>query len=101
MRVRGVEVSEDTLDYDGICAAVMGEGHFLGGAATIAAMERDYVYPQLADRDTPRAWEEGGALTAWDRASMRVDEILGAAPPTYLDAATDAAIRAAFDIKLP
>ena len=99
--LRGIEVSEGTLDYNGICTAVLGEGHFLGGAATIAAMERDYVYPQLADRDTPRAWEEGGALTAWDRASMRVDEILGAAPATYLDAATDAIIRGAFDIKLP
>ncbi|MEO0865595.1 MAG: trimethylamine methyltransferase family protein, partial [Pseudomonadota bacterium] len=28
--LRGIEVSDDTLDFDGICAAVTGEGHFLG-----------------------------------------------------------------------
>lgn len=99
--LRGIEVSTDTLDYDGICGAVLGEGHFLGGTATIAAMERDYVYPTLADRDTPRGWAEGGALTAWDRASLKVDEILAAPTPTYINADTDAAICAAFDIRNP
>ena len=97
--LRGIEVSEDTLDYNGICAAILGEGHFLGGPATIAAMERDYVYPVLADRDTPRTWEEGGALTAWDRASAKVDAILAAPPAEYIDSQTDAAIRATFDIR--
>ncbi|WP_415401518.1 trimethylamine methyltransferase family protein [Tateyamaria sp. SN3-11] len=99
--LRGVEVSDDALDFDGICAAVQGEGHFLGGLQTIAAMERDYVYPSLADRDTPKTWEEGGALTAWDRASARVSEVLTNHHPSYIDAATDAAIRAAFDIQHP
>ncbi len=99
--LRGVEVSEDALDHQGICDAVLGEGHFLGGAATIAAMERDYVYPGLADRDTPRTWEGTGALTAWDRAAARVDEILANHHPSYIDEATDAAIRAAFDIRHP
>lgn len=45
----GIEVKEDTLGFDAICEAVWGEGHFLGGAHTIAAMERDYFYPKLAD----------------------------------------------------
>ncbi|WP_299613069.1 trimethylamine methyltransferase family protein [uncultured Tateyamaria sp.] len=99
--LRGIEVSDDTLDYDGICGAVMGEGHFLGGPATIAAMERDYVYPSLADRETPKTWEDTGALTSWDRAAARVDEILANHHPSYIDDATDAAIRAAFDIRYP
>ncbi len=99
--LRGVEVSDDMLDYDGICAAVQGEGHFLGGPATIAAMERDYVYPSLADRETPRTWEAAGATTAWDRASARVEEILGATPPAYIDQKTDQAIRDRFDIRHP
>lgn len=47
--IRGIEVKEDTLGFDAICEAVWGEGHFLGGAHTIAAMERDYFYPKLAD----------------------------------------------------
>ena len=99
--LRGVEVSDEMLGYDAIREAVLGEGHFLGGAQTIAAMERDYVYPDLADRDTPRAWAEGGALSAWDRASVRVDEILATHQPTYIDDKTDAKLRDMFDIQYP
>ncbi len=99
--LRGVEVSDDMLDFEGICDAVTGEGHFLGTAATIGAMERDYVYPTLADRDNPCTWEGTGAMTAWDRASARVDEILATHTPVYIDERTDAAIRSAFDIKHP
>jgi len=99
--LRGVEVSDDTLDVDGIAAAVLGEGHFLGATGTIAAMERDYVYPSLSDRDAPAKWEEAGAQDAWDRASLRVDQILAEEAPTYIDAVTDAAIRNRFDIQYP
>ncbi|MEO1613988.1 MAG: trimethylamine methyltransferase family protein, partial [Pseudomonadota bacterium] len=51
--IRGVEVTPETLGYDEILATVEGPGHFLGGPATMAAMERDYVYPRLGDRDAP------------------------------------------------
>ncbi|SPH18304.1 hypothetical protein DEA8626_01840 [Defluviimonas aquaemixtae] len=39
--LRGVEVNEETLGIDAIRDAVLGEGHFLGGRHTFAAMERD------------------------------------------------------------
>ena len=96
--LRGIEVSEENLGYDAICAAVLGEGHFLGGAETLAAMERDYVYPHLADRDPPATWADGGARDAWGRARTRATEILATHHPTYLDPAIDAEIRAAFTI---
>lgn len=96
--LRGIEVDEANLGFDAICAAVLGEGHFLGGAGTLAAMERDYVYPQLADRNPPGAWAEDGARDAWDRARARAAEILDTHHPDYLDPATDARIRAAFSI---
>ena len=96
--LRGIEVSEDNLGFDAICEAVLGEGHFLGGAQTMAAMERDYVYPNLADRETPRTWEEAGAQDAWSRANARAREILAEHHPTYLTPEQDAAIRARFDI---
>jgi hypothetical protein len=66
--IRGIEVTEETLGLDAIRQAVLGEGHFLGGAHTMAAMERDYVYPALADRDAPSVWAEKGAPDAWARA---------------------------------
>ncbi|QGX98387.1 trimethylamine methyltransferase [Roseovarius faecimaris] len=96
--LRGVEVSEENMGFDAICEAVLGEGHFLGGAQTMAAMERDYVYPGLADRETPKAWAEGGAREAWDRANAKAREVLSGHHPNYLTPDQEAAIRARFDI---
>ena len=96
--MRGVEVSEENLGFDAICKAVLGEGHFLGGDQTLAAMERDYVYPKLADRDTPRTWEEKGAPEAWTMARAKAREVLASHHPAYLSPEQDAAIRARFDI---
>ena len=99
--IRGIEVNEDTLGYEAICAAVLGEGHFLGGAHTLAAMQRDYFYPTLADRDEPRTWKEKGAPDLWSRARARARGILSAHYPDYLPEATDRAIRERFRILLP
>lgn len=96
--LRGVEVSDDTLGFDSIVDAVMGEGHFLGGAQTLAAMERDYFYPALADRDEPRTWAKAGARDAWSRAKDRARDILRDHRPDYLSTAQDRAIRDRFNI---
>jgi len=96
--LRGVEVSEQNLGFDAICAAVLGDGHFLGADATYQAMERDYHYPKLADREQPRAWQEAGAKDAWSRANAQARQVLADHHPTYLDTAQDRAIRAAFTI---
>lgn len=99
--LRGIEVSEENLGFDVICAAVLGEGHFLGGAHTLSAMERDYFYPSLADRDDPRTWAENGAMDAWTRAKHKAQEILATHHPTYLSAAQEREIRAQFNILGP
>ena len=96
--LRGIEISDENLGFDAICAAVLGEGHFLGSAQTLAAMERDYVYPQLADRDPPVTWAEEGARDAWDRARTRAGEILATHHPAYLAPAIDEKICGAFNI---
>ena len=96
--LRGIEVDEGTLGFDAIREAVLGEGHFLGHAQTHAAMERDYVYPALADRDTPAVWAENGAPEAWNRARDRAREILATHRPDYLSKAQDAEIRSRFRI---
>ncbi|MEM6303849.1 MAG: trimethylamine methyltransferase family protein [Pseudomonadota bacterium] len=97
--LRGVEVSEETLGFDAICEAVLGEGHFLGSAQTYAAMERDYVYPALADREQPRTWEERGARDIWRVANDKAREILAAHRPEYLSAAQNEDILRAFPIR--
>ena len=97
--LRGIEVSDENLGFDAIYDAVLGEGHFLGGAHTMAAMERDYVYPDLADRDTPKSWEDNGAPDAWTQAREKARAVLAEHHPAYLTDAQDRAIRARFDIK--
>ena len=98
--LRGVEVNEDALGFDAIRETVTGEGHFLGGAHTLAAMQRDHFYPELADRNEPRAWAEQGASDIWQRAGVRVREILDTHQPDYLAPGIDKKIRDNFNILL-
>lgn len=98
--IRGVEVNAETLDLDAIEAAVKGEGHFLGGDQTLAAMQRDYFYPPLSDRDSPDAWTEAGQVDMRERAKARARDLLAAQRlRPWLDE-TDAAIREKFNILL-
>ncbi|MEL6265650.1 MAG: trimethylamine methyltransferase family protein, partial [Pseudomonadota bacterium] len=99
--LRGVEVSDETLGYDAIREAVLGEGHFLGHPQTMAAMERDYLFPALADRDAPATWAEKGAPDIRERARGKARAILAEPPPDYIDRATDQAIRDRFRILSP
>jgi trimethylamine---corrinoid protein Co-methyltransferase len=96
--LRGVEVSDDNLGFDAICSAILGDGHFLGSDQTYRAMERDYHYPKLADREQPRTWAEDGAKDAWSRARDKARGILETYHPSYLTEDQDARIRKMFKI---
>jgi len=98
--VRGIEVTDETLGFDAIHDAVTGDGHFLGADHTMQAMQRDYFYPTLADRDDPLSWAENGALTLRERARRGAEDILKSHFPAYLDTRTDSQLRERFDIKL-
>ena len=94
--LRGVEVNDETLGFEAISQAVLGDGHFLGAQQTYAAMERDYYYPDLADRDQPITWAENGAPDIWEGARAKARSILADHHPAYLTTEQDDAIRAAF-----
>jgi len=98
--LRGVEVNEETLGFEAIREAVLGPGHFLGGAHTIAAMQRDYFYPTIADRDAPVTWDEKGRPDAWGRAKAAARQVLASHHPSYLIPEAEARIRAEFPIRL-
>ncbi|MCP5073063.1 MAG: trimethylamine methyltransferase [Rhodobacteraceae bacterium] len=98
--IRGIEVNEETLGYDAICAAVLGDGHFLGGQQTLDAMQRDYYYPTLADRKDPETWADEGASDIWQRARGKARGILESHHPTYLNPEIDKIIRRKFNILL-
>ncbi len=98
--VAGIEVSDETLSLDVIREVALGPGHYLGQPQTLELMETDYLYPDLADRSTPGAWEEEGSLDIMARARQGVKEVLSSHYPDHIDAQTDAAIRARFPIRL-
>lgn len=99
--IRGVEVTEETLGLAAIREVVTGEGHFLGHAQTMAAMERDYVWPKLADRDPPVTWAERGAPDLWSRARDAARAILAEHRPDPMGRAAEAEIRGRHRILLP
>jgi trimethylamine---corrinoid protein Co-methyltransferase len=100
--VRGIEVDDDALSLDVIRAACIdGPGHYLGSDQTLARMQTDYVYPAIADRSSPKEWEELQKPDLIEQATTRKKQILSQRSPARFDAATDAAIRARFNIHLP
>jgi trimethylamine--corrinoid protein Co-methyltransferase len=100
--VRGIEVDEDSLSLEAIRATCIGgPGHYLGSDQTLKRMQTDYVYPALADRSSPKEWEELQKPDLIDKAFARKNEILSQRASARFDPATDAAIRQRFNIYLP
>ena len=97
--VRGIEVTEDTVNIDVIREVCLeGPGHYLGHAQTLELMQRDYVYPDVADRTSPKEWEELGKPDLLVKASAKVKQILGEDAPPLIAPEIDAAIRDRFKI---
>lgn len=98
--IRGIEVSDATLDLAAVERVVTQDGHYLGEAETLRRMKSDYYYPALADRQSVDDWIESGGQSVWDRAQQRVADILARPPATHLTAQAEAQIRARFPIRL-
>lgn len=99
--IRGIEVNDETLGLEAIEEAVSGSGHFLGSDHTLAAMQRDYFYPRLANRDEPRIWAERGAPDLRSQARARARDILDNHYPRYLDPDIDDRLRERYNILIP
>ncbi len=99
--VRGVEVSEETLSLDVIAEVVAGDGHYLGHEQTLARMERDYVYPTVGDRLSPKDWTEQGETEIRERAHRIVRQTLTSHHPDHVERAADLKIRERLPIRLP
>jgi trimethylamine--corrinoid protein Co-methyltransferase len=100
--VKGIEVSEDTLNYDVIRDVVLGEGHYLGHAQTLARMKTDYLYPEIADRRSINEWQQSGSDDDLREAARdRVRKILSQHYPEHITPETDAWIRDNYNIILP
>ena len=98
--VRGIDVSDATLNLSVTERVVTCEGHYLGEQETLERMKTDYVYPTLADRASVDDWIDAGSHSIWDRARARVAEIRSGPVPRHLSPEAEARIRAAYPIRL-
>lgn len=99
--VRGIEVTEDSVSLEALRQVCLeGPGHYLGHDQTLALMQSEYVYPELADRTSPKEWAEIGKPDLIAKATERKNHILAEAGTSLLEPALDQAIRAAFPIHL-
>ena len=99
--VRGIEVNEETLSYRAIKDTVEGEGHFLRDPQTLSLMKTEYLYPNLADRNTQEEWENEGSPDIRKRAEKKAREILNSHYPVYIDEKIDKKVRDNFPIEIP
>jgi trimethylamine--corrinoid protein Co-methyltransferase len=96
--VRGIEVTEDAVSVDVIRQTCLGgPGHYLGSDQTLRLMQTDYVYPAVADRMSPKEWNEKGRPGLIERATARRRRLLEEWRPV-IDPAVDRAVRERFRI---
>ncbi|MGV8987875.1 MAG: trimethylamine methyltransferase family protein [Cypionkella sp.] len=96
--VRGIEVNEDTTSIDAMKQVCLGgAGHYLGSNQTLKLMQTEYIYPKVANRMSPKEWNEAGKPLLLDRAIQRKNEILSKAG-CVVDPDIDRAIRAKYNI---
>lgn len=100
--VRGIEVNDATLGLETMRQVCLGgPGHYLGSDQTLALMQTEYIYPETADRTSPKEWQERGKPDLIAQAIARKEAILARASAAAFDHATDRVIRERFNIHLP
>lgn len=99
--VRGIEVSDETLALDQMAEVCLGgTGHYLGTDQTLGRMQKDYVYPTLGDRTSPKEWAELEKPDLIQKAISRKEQILSQETAARFAPELDAQIRERFTIHL-
>jgi len=101
--VRGIDTSEAALSIDAISDVCLnGPGHYLGHRQTLDLMQREYFYPAIADRFSPKEWAEKGRPDILQRAIAEKKQILGSHFPRHVSRTVDDQLRARHpEIRLP
>jgi len=95
--VRGIDVTEDSVSLDAMREVCYGPGHYLGTDQTLALMQTEYCYPKVANRMSPKEWEEAQRPRLLEQARARKEAILASARTT-IPPDVDARVRAQFNI---
>jgi trimethylamine--corrinoid protein Co-methyltransferase len=78
--VRGIDVTEDSTSIEAMKEVCLGgPGHYLGSEQTLALMQTEYIYPAVANRMSPKEWNEAGKPLLLDGAIARKNDILAKA----------------------
>lgn len=99
--VRGIEVNKESLSLDTIRDVINGPEHFLGQPQTLDLMQKEYIYPKIGDRSTPKEWEELQKPEMIAKAIKEKRRILDEYFPDHISPELDFELRKKFDIKLP
>jgi len=100
--VRGIEVNDETLSVETIRDVCLnGPGHYLGHPQTLGLMQRDYVYPAIGNRLSPKEWAEVGKPDILKVAIKRKNDLLATHFPRHVSDAVDDQIRERHTIMLP
>jgi len=97
--VRGIEVNDETLSLQAMRdVCVDGPSHYLGHGQTLDLMQKEYIYPDVGDRTSPKEWAEQDKPNLIANARKRVDEVLATHHPAHVSAETDNQIRKEFNV---
>jgi trimethylamine--corrinoid protein Co-methyltransferase len=100
--VRGIEVNDETLSVETIKDVCLnGPGHYLGHPQTLALMQREYIYPEIGNRLSPKEWAEVGKPDIVKLAIAKKKKLLDSYFPRHIPDAIDDQIRAKHPIRLP
>ncbi len=100
--VRGIEVNDATLSLEVMRQVCLeGPGHYLGHAQTLDLMQREYLYPELANRSSPKEWVEEERPDIVEQATKAKQRILSEHFPDHIPDALDDSLRENFPIRLP
>ena len=100
--VRGIEVDDKSLSLEVMRQVCLeGPGHYLGHGQTLELMQREYLYPDIANRASPKEWLEQGRPDLVRSASAEKRRILEGYFPAHISDSLDAKLRQEFPILLP
>ncbi len=99
--VRGIEVNDQTLSLDVMRdTCIDGPSHYLGHSQTLERMQKDYVYPEIGDRNSPKEWLEKNRPELMTTAKQRLATLMKNHPGSFADDVDDV-IRAEHKVLLP
>ena len=86
--VKGIEVDDKMVNLDVIKSVCLdGPEHYLGHEQTLELMQKEYIYPDLADRSSPKEWLENEKPDLIKNTISKKKEILNrrGAKPLFTD----------------